>query len=122
MTLDYQLIGKRLAACRKARGLKQREVCEAADINDKYLSNIEHARSIPSLEVVLRLCSALDITPNEILLNCSIAPEAQQAQELAKRIMLLKPEQVQLLSDVVDCMQMRNTAAKTAPSLSGRNN
>ena len=112
MTLDYQLIGKRLAACRKARGLKQRDVCEAADINDKYLSNIEHARSIPSLEVLLRLCQALDVTPNEILLNCYDAPQAQSARELAERILMLKPEQIQLLCDVTECMQMRNAASK----------
>lgn len=55
MNLDYKQIGKNLARRRKELRLKQYEVCERAGINDKYLSCIETARSIPSLEVFLRL-------------------------------------------------------------------
>ena len=47
MTLDYSLIGKRIARRRKQLGLKQSEVEERAGIGDKYLSNIERAISIP---------------------------------------------------------------------------
>ena len=61
MNLDYKQIGKNLARRRKELRLKQYEVCERAGINDKYLSCIETARSIPSLEVFLRLCEALAI-------------------------------------------------------------
>ena len=63
MELDYTEIGKRIARRRKALGLKQAEVCERTGINDKYLSCIERAASIPSLEVVMRLALALDTTP-----------------------------------------------------------
>ena len=67
MGLDYGLIGKRIARRRKELGLKQVEVCERAGINDKYLSCIERATSIPSLEVVMKLALALDTTPDEFL-------------------------------------------------------
>lgn len=69
MTLDYRQIGKNLARRRKELKLKQCEVCELAEINDKYLSCIETARSIPSLEVFLRVCTALETTPDHILLG-----------------------------------------------------
>ena len=52
--LDYSKIGKRIARRRKELGLKQAEVCERAGINDKYLSCIERATSIPSLKEVMR--------------------------------------------------------------------
>ena len=67
MILDYPQIGKNLAKRRKELKLKQYEVCERAEINDQYLSCIETARSIPSLEVFLRLCTALETTPDRIL-------------------------------------------------------
>ena len=67
MILDYKQIGKNLARRRKELKLKQAEVCERAEINDKYLFCIETARSIPSLEVFLRLCTALESTPDQIL-------------------------------------------------------
>ena len=67
MIQDYPQIGKNLAKRRKELKLKQYEVCERAEINDKYLSCIETARSIPSLEVFLRLCTTLETTPDRIL-------------------------------------------------------
>lgn len=67
MELDYSEIGKRIARRRKELGLRQVQVCEMAGINDKYLSCIERATSIPSLEVVMKLALALDTTPDEFL-------------------------------------------------------
>ena len=62
MELDYAEIGRRIARRRKALGLKQVQVCERAGINDKYLSSIERAASIPSLEVLMKLAIALETT------------------------------------------------------------
>ncbi len=70
MELDYSEIGRRVARRRKELGLRQTEVCERAGINDKYLSCIERASSIPSLEVIIKLALALDTTPDEFLTGC----------------------------------------------------
>lgn len=69
MELDYTEIGRRIARRRKELGLKQVQVCERAGINDKYLSCIERATSIPSLEVVMKLAIALETTPDEFLMG-----------------------------------------------------
>ena len=67
MELDYSEVGRRIARRRKALGLRQVQVCEKAGINDKYLSCIERATSIPSLDVIMKLALALDTTPDEFL-------------------------------------------------------
>lgn len=67
MELDYSEIGRRIAQRRKDLGLRQTQVCEKAGINDKYLSCIERATSIPSLEVVMKLALALETTPDTFL-------------------------------------------------------
>lgn len=69
MKIDYKGIGTRIALCRRALGLRQYEVCERIGVNDKYLSNLETARSVPSIEVLLNLCEALDTTPDYLLLG-----------------------------------------------------
>lgn len=69
MELDYSEIGRRIARRRKELGLRQVQVCEKAGINDKYLSCIERATSIPSLEVVMKLAAALETTPDEFLVG-----------------------------------------------------
>ena len=69
MYVDYKEIGKRIAKRRKELNLKQRQVNELAELSDKYLSNIETARSIPSIDVLMRICNALDVTPDYLLVG-----------------------------------------------------
>lgn len=69
MYVDYNEVGKRIAKRRKELGLKQRQVNEMAELSDKYLSNIETARSIPSIDVLMRICKVLNTTPDYFLLG-----------------------------------------------------
>lgn len=95
MELDYSEIGKRIARRRKELGLKQAEVCERAGINDKYLSCIERATSIPSLEVVMRLALALDTTPDEFLTG-SIRYEGDQWRDVAELLSGMNADKLKL--------------------------
>lgn len=83
MDLDYSEIGKRIARRRKELGLRQVQVCEKAGINDKYLSCIERATSIPSLEVIMKLALALDTTPDEFLTG-TIRYESDEWRDVAE--------------------------------------
>lgn len=95
MELDYSEIGKRIAQRRKELGLKQAQVCERAGINDKYLSCIERATSIPSLEVVMRLALALDTTPDTFLTG-SIRFEDNQWRDVAEMLRNMNSQKLQL--------------------------
>lgn len=83
MELDYSEIGRRIAKRRKELGLRQIQVCERAGINDKYLSCIERATSIPSLEVVMKLALALDTTPDAFLTG-SVRYEDDEWRDVAE--------------------------------------
>ena len=96
MELDYAQIGKRIAARRKELGLKQTEVCDKAGINDKYLSCIERATSIPSLEVVIRLAQALDTTPDFFLVVGSARHESNAWQGTAELLRNMSPRKLEL--------------------------
>ena len=95
MELDYAEIGKRIAKRRKELGLKQAQVCERAGINDKYLSCIERATSIPSLEVVMRLALALDCTPNDFLTGC-VRYDGEKWREVSEMLRNLNPQKLEL--------------------------
>lgn len=95
MELDYSQIGKRIAQRRKDLGLKQVEVCERAGINDKYLSCIERATSIPSLEVIMKLALALDTTPDAFLTG-SIRYESDAWRDVAEIMRAMNPKQLTL--------------------------
>lgn len=96
MELNYSEIGKRIAKRRRELGLRQVEVCERAGINDKYLSCIERATSIPSLEVVMKLAAALDTTPDAFLVG-SFQHNDAPWRDVAELLRTMDSRQLQLV-------------------------
>lgn len=66
-------LGDRLGELRKERGLTLREVRELVQertgerISVSYLSELERTDTIPSVETLLRLCKAYDLSLNDLL-------------------------------------------------------
>jgi len=56
-----------LANRRQRKGLRQRELAAAIGVRRPYLSAIENGRLTPGTQLVLKLATALDCTPNTIL-------------------------------------------------------
>ena len=77
MYVDYKAVGRRIAARRRELGLKQFTVNEMAGLSDKYLSNIERATSIPSIDVLMKLCDVLQTTPDYLLLGTAANPNSK---------------------------------------------
>ena len=96
MAIDYQGVGHRMAIRRKQLGLRQVEVCERCGINSNYLSNIERAVSIPSLEVFMRICAALETTPDLLLLGTASRGDDGLRQEVDQQVKGLDKQQLAL--------------------------
>ena len=105
MGLDYQRIGQRIAARRKELGLRQTQVCERCDINSNYLSNIERAKSIPSLEVFMRLCVALDASPDEFLRGTLRREEQADWEHVAQQLQALDHKQLELVRRFIEWVE-----------------
>lgn len=56
-----ELIGRRIQELRKKQGLSQERVAEKADISPNYLSRIECGKENPTLDMLIKLASALEI-------------------------------------------------------------
>lgn len=86
MYVDYKDLGKRIAKRRRELGLKQYQVSEKAGLSDKYISCIETAKSIPSIDVLVRICDALETTPDSLLLGAvnDTSGETYERQLIAK--------------------------------------
>ena len=96
----YAAIGRSIARRRRFLGLKQAEVCEKAGLNDKYLSNIERAVSIPSIETLLRIARALDTSPEEFLTDAEVSPALQdKRQAIERRLKDFDSSQLDLTDD-----------------------
>lgn len=57
--MDKKLLGKRINTARKERGWTSERLSEACNINATYLRQIEAGTKVPSLQVFVLLCEAL---------------------------------------------------------------
>ena len=68
MQVDYKQIGKRIAKRRIVLGMTQAKLAEKADLSATYTGNVERGAKC-SIETLMKLCAALDITPDYLLLG-----------------------------------------------------
>lgn len=73
MTINYSLIGNRIKTARKAKGLSQSELSELIDKSVGYMSYIETGSKKPSLETLIQIANALDVTIDELLSDNLVA-------------------------------------------------
>lgn len=83
--MDYRAIGSNLRCARKKRGLTLEVLAEQANIGANFLGKIERGTSIPSLETLVKLANALEISMDMLLssqLTAYVCPIPQQLQTL----------------------------------------
>lgn len=61
--------GKRLKEIRKERGLTLRKTAQLADMAQSSICEIEHGKKLPGIESLSKLCNALQVSPNRLLLD-----------------------------------------------------
>ena len=75
---DMHIIGNKLLSIRKRMGLTQAEVAEAAGLSDRTYADIERGSVNMRTETILKICSVLHITPDEVLTERNPQFTAQQ--------------------------------------------
>lgn len=59
--------GEILRSYRLDRQLTQEQLSERVDVLRSFISSLEHGSRQPSLDMILRLAKALDITPGKLI-------------------------------------------------------
>lgn len=65
--MNYAALGARVRRYRQEQKLTQEQLAETADISASFLGHIERGSRVLSIDTLLRLCTALRVTPNELL-------------------------------------------------------
>lgn len=81
---NLQHIGNKLLTLRKKQGLTQMELAEAAGLSNRAYADIERGTVNMRVDTLLRICEALHVTPNEILLQEKKLPEIHQDELIAR--------------------------------------
>lgn len=84
--MDYKALGKNVRKFRLLRNMRQCDLAELCNSSDSYIGHIENARGIPSLEMVVKIANALDVTVDQLLSKSYKNPEVIYLREIAERI------------------------------------
>lgn len=101
LVFDFRKIGNKLLLIRKKAGLTQSEVAESANLSDRTYADIERGTVNMRIETILKICDALEITPDVILTEDNPGLEAKQNElfeQLDKCTVKQKETALELLS------------------------
>ncbi len=67
LNLDLKLIGHNIKVYRKLQKLTQAQLAEKTNLSNVHIAHLESGNSKMSLGTLIKLCNALEVTPNDIL-------------------------------------------------------
>ena len=84
--VDYKALGKNIRKYRIRAGLRQEDLAEKCDCSNSHIGQVENACTIPSLEMVLNIANALDVTVDQLLIASIDHAEVVFLREMEERI------------------------------------
>lgn len=75
---DMHIIGNNLFSIRKTKGLTQSEVAELAELSDRTYADIERGSVSMRVDTLIKICNALQIMPNDIMVESDLPPLTPQ--------------------------------------------
>ena len=97
--------GNRLRAARKDRGLTLEQLAVGCNTSETVLRNYEKARKSPNVEMFLRICNALEVSPDYLLQDELSFRHYKEKGEIMAAIFSLPPTQYKLLKDIIIAMK-----------------
>ena len=86
------LLGRRIRALRKAKGLTQEELGDRADINYKFLGEIERGQQNPSFRVMAKIASGLGLELPQLFRFEQEIPDRNEIEARINDILKLIPD------------------------------
>mgnify|MGYP000993160105 FL=1 len=101
---DSILLGRRIRTLRTIKGLTQQKLGHLADVDYKFISEIERGNMNPSFKVLVKIAHTLDVDLPELL---RFEQEISEPKELEKRIhMILNNLSVDKLQNVLTLLRV----------------
>lgn len=97
MSSNLVLLGKRIRALRKAKGITQEELAGLAESGSKYISEVERGEANLTVNLLDKIADALDVETSALLTYQHEAGREELESTIAEMISKGSYEQVQLL-------------------------
>ena len=103
--LDYKMIGKRIQSARKDAHMTQEDLAVKCGCTGKYVSNIETGKKTPSLDLLTKISSVLEVTVDSLLIDSPLAFSKYYVDTvIEKKISLLSKPYLVALNEALDSL------------------
>ena len=69
MAINYEQLGKRIKHFREKAGISQDELGRRILVNNVHISNIETGKKAPSIDLLIELANALEVSADDLLVD-----------------------------------------------------
>ena len=81
-----QYVVQSIRLIRKKKNVSQMELCLRANMSQGFLTNIETGKKEPSVMTLIRIASALDVSPRDFFPEAALSPDAELKQGIKNDI------------------------------------
>ncbi len=103
--LDFKVIGARIQKCRTEKKMTQAELAEKVDTNQKHLSRIEGGYHRSTLDAIVAIARALDVSVDYLIADYSDARDNSTLQVILDEIKDFSAQQLELLQDNIKAIK-----------------
>ena len=104
--MDCVSIGARVRHHRKQSGLSQEELAEQAETSRVYISNIERGECAPSLEMIIKIANALNVSADDLLAGNLLSSSADGTEEEMDILFDCSQEESRILLESMKAIKM----------------
>ena len=97
--LNLKEIGNRIKKYRKQKGFTQAQLAEIIDISTIHMSHLETGSVAMSLECMIKVCNALEVSPDDLLIGEFELNNNATIKQLAEITKNLSSDENKLLID-----------------------
>ena len=94
-------IGKRIRNERRKQELNQEELAYRAGIHTSYFGCIERGEKCPTIETIIKICKALDISVSSIIPENNV-PKLSPEERMLSALRKLSPDKQEYFADIIE--------------------
>jgi transcriptional regulator with XRE-family HTH domain len=102
--MELESIGRNVRRYRLKKKLRQEDLAELAGLSINYVGAVERGEKIPSLETLIVLINALEVSADMVLADVVSVGYTVKDSLLAEKLDKLDPEDRRKIYDVIDTM------------------
>ena len=105
MPIDYENLGKRISWFRNKANYSQELLCEKLDISRETLARIETSARTPSLERLVDIANALEISADDLLVDSLTHSVSTADSEIHQMLVDCNKTEEEILTEMVKALK-----------------